>query len=142
MTAFLSLDRRGSGGVGGGDVRVELAGGVAPGHLVERDDLDPRGVARRAELLEAFAAKVAQGAHRGLEELARVELARRLGGDAAELGRLELTDPRKRCVSLRGLSQKEKKNDNWVGSRTMWWILCVYYDVRRLGRIRVWLGLD
>lgn len=66
----------------------------------------------------------------------------REGNSAAELGRLELTDPRKRCVSLRGLSQKEKKNDNWVGSRTMWWILCVYYDVRRLGRIRVWLGLD
>src|SRR5262245_56900335 len=66
------------------DLRIERGGAIAPGHFRQRDHLDLPGIAGRAELLEPVATKLAQGIHRGLEELARVELALRLDRDLAE----------------------------------------------------------
>src|SRR2546429_9842401 len=63
---------------------IECARPVASRHLGQWDDLDVGRMPCRAELLEAFAAKIAQAIHRRLQEFARVELAPALGCDLAE----------------------------------------------------------
>src|SRR5690554_4975535 len=68
-----------------GDLRCELARAVALRHLGQRNGLDLARVARRAELLEALLAQLGHRLHRRLQILARVELFRVLGQDAADL---------------------------------------------------------
>src|SRR5512139_286828 len=55
------------------DHGLELAPGVARGHLVERDGLELRAHAGAAELLVALLADLLGGGARGLQEVARVE---------------------------------------------------------------------
>src|ERR1700723_3063649 len=57
------------------DTWVERSTAIAFGHFAQRDHFDRGSVARRAKLLETFAAEIAHCIHRGLEEFARVEFA-------------------------------------------------------------------
>src|SRR3954468_16155082 len=66
--------------------RVELAGGVALGHLGRREHaLDLGGLAGGVEFLQALLAELGHRLHGGLQILARVELARVLGQHLADL---------------------------------------------------------
>ena len=90
------LDRR-SGGLGGCDLRVELAGGIASGHLVHRHDPDLRGIASRPKRSKPVAAEIAHRIHRRLQEFARVELARVLRRRSGGTGRSSPCGSRCRC---------------------------------------------
>src|SRR4029453_13890017 len=63
---------------------IERARAVALGHLGQWNDLDLRGMACGAELLEALTAEVAQTIHRPLQEFARIEFAFALHRHLAE----------------------------------------------------------
>src|SRR6476620_3264717 len=63
---------------------IERARAVALGHLGQRNDLDLRGMAGGAELLEALAAEIAQAIHCRFQEFARIEFAFALHRDLAE----------------------------------------------------------
>src|SRR4029450_5779812 len=76
---------RSFGGIGDpSDTWIERAFAITPRHLGHWDDLDLRGVARGAELLEALPAEGAQRVHRRFEEFARIKFASVWRCDLAE----------------------------------------------------------
>src|SRR5258708_34542195 len=85
LAAKMAQKHRSLGGLGdAADARVERSRAIAPGHLRQRDHLDPCGVARGAELFETLAAEVAHRIHRRFEEFARIEFALPFVGALAE----------------------------------------------------------